>query len=80
MNHLINLSFEKFNISVFKRSVTRYHMISRSKVTVRDKQTGKEDEFYPKRKIAPKNGRKRNLSNFQKKTNFLQLLRYCNMV
>ena len=35
MNHLINLSFEKFNISVFKRRVARYHMISRSKVTAR---------------------------------------------
>ena len=66
MNHLIHLSFEKFNISAFKRRVERYHMTSRSKVSVRDKQTGKEDEFDPKRKTAPKNGRKRILSNFQK--------------
>ena len=62
----LTVSFKKFNISAFKRRVERYHMTSRSKVTVRDKQTGKEDEFYPKRKIAPKNGRKRILSNFQK--------------
>ena len=66
MNHLIHLSFEKFNISAFKRRVERYHMTSRSKVTVRDKQTGKEDKFYTQRKIASKNGRKRILSNFQK--------------
>ena len=66
MNHLINLSFEKFNISAFKRRVERYHMTSRSKVTIRDKQTGKEDKFYTQRKIASKNGRKRILSNFQK--------------
>ena len=58
MNHLINLIFEKFNISAFKRRVERYHMTSRSKVTVGDKQTGKEDEFDPKRKIAPENCRK----------------------
>ena len=35
MDHLINLSFEKFSISAFKRRVARYHMISRSKVTAR---------------------------------------------
>ena len=35
MNHLINLSFEKFSISAFKSRVARYHMISRSKVTAR---------------------------------------------
>ena len=70
MIHLIHLSFEKSNISAFKNRVERYHMsnhmTSRSKVTVRDKQTGKEDKFYTQRKIASKNGRKRILSNFQK--------------
>ena len=33
MNHLVNLSFEKFNISAFKRRIARYHMTSRAKVT-----------------------------------------------
>ena len=60
-----------FNIYAFKRRVERYHMTSRSKVTVRDKQTGKEDEFYPKRKIAPKKWLKTDFVKFSTKTNFL---------
>ena len=79
MNHLINLSFEKFNISALKRRIARYHMTSRSKVTAQGRKQRKEDQPFLKLKSTVKIGQNWILSKFQK-IDFFQLLRYHNMV
>ena len=64
MNHLINLSFEKFNISAFKHRVTRYHMTYISKVTVRIKKIFKRRLTFSWTKYATKNSQKSHFSRF----------------
>ena len=64
MNHLINLSFEKFNISAFKHRVARYHMTYISKVTVRIKKIFKRRLTFSWAKYATKNSQKSHFSRF----------------
>ena len=66
MNHLIRLSFQKFNISAFNPRVARYHMTSRSKVTTRGRELKKEGQPFPELKSTVKIGQKWILSKFQK--------------
>ena len=66
MNHLIHLSFQKFNIEAFKHRVARYHMTSRSKVTTRGRELKKEGQPFPELKSTVKIGQKWILSKFQK--------------